>query len=179
MTSPLFETLEARRLLAVNVAIDATARFQQIDGFGTSIAWWVPGIYDQPAWHDAYYKDLGSSMLRVDLNIDALPGTDGDFATPVAMVEDLQTNIDAFDFDSVPTQRYGVVAAVSASKKLDQFKLVGSIWTPPHWMKGAEVNPSTGVKTSVMPQLVRNDIWGYPIYDSAGGSLVDTPENLQ
>lgn len=175
----LFESLEHRQLLAVNVAINAAQRFQTIDGFGTSMAWWVPGVYDQAAWTDAYYKDLGSSMLRVDLNINALPGSDGDYATPVPMVEDLQTNIDAFDWASVPTSRFGPVTQAAATKKLDQFKLIGSIWTPPHWMKGAEVNPSTGAATSVMPQLVENDQWDKPIFDSAGGSLISSADNLE
>src|SRR5688500_583889 len=33
---PCAETLESRRMLAVDVNIDAAQRFQQIDGFGTS-----------------------------------------------------------------------------------------------------------------------------------------------
>src|SRR5205823_4060952 len=33
--------------------------------------------------------------------------------------------------------------------------------------------------TTVMPKLVENDNWGFKILDSAGGSLVDSPENLQ
>jgi len=179
MSYSFFEPLEARQLLSVNVAINTADRHQTIDGFGTSVAWYVPNLYDTPAWQNAYYQDLGSSMLRVDLNIDALPGSDGDFATPVTMVDDLQTNINAFDWNSVPTQRFGAVASAANSKKLDSFKLVGSIWTPPQWMKGAEVNPSTGAPTTTMPQLVENDKWGYPIFDSAGGSLIDTPDNLQ
>src|SRR3954468_9246557 len=104
-----FEPLEPRQLLAVNVSIDTAQRYQTIDGFGTSMAWWVPGVYEQSAWQDAFYKDLGSSILRVDLNINALPGSDGDFATPVNMVEDLQTNINAFDWNSIPTKRFGAV----------------------------------------------------------------------
>src|SRR6184192_2430719 len=92
-TAMLFEALEPRQLLAVGVTVNAAQRFQTIDGFGTTMAWWVPGIYDNPAWSDAYYKDLGSSMLRMDLNLNALLGPNKDPTTPVAMGEDIQANI--------------------------------------------------------------------------------------
>src|SRR5687768_9963461 len=137
------ETLEARQLMAVDVNIDAGTRFQQIDGFGTSVAWWRNNVVEQEAWRNAYFQDLGSSMLRVDLNILALPGSDGDLATPVTMVADLQTNINAFNWNSVPTKRFGGVIQAAATKKLNDFKVVGTIWTPPHWMKGPQLD-STG-----------------------------------
>src|SRR5687768_11824031 len=140
---PCAETLEPRRLLAVDVNIDAATRFQQIDGFGTSIAWWRNNVVEQEAWRNAYFQDLGSSMLRVDLNILALPGSDGDLATPVTMVADLQTNINAFNWNSVPTQRFGGVIRSAAAKTIDDFKLIGTVWTPPHWMKSQELT-STG-----------------------------------
>src|SRR5437773_12581411 len=121
----MLEYLEPRRLLAVAISIDTSRRFQSIDGFGTSAAWWVPGVYDQPAWRDAYFKDLGSSMLRMDLNILALPGSDGDLATPVNMVEDLQSDIDAFDWNAVPVQQFAGVAQAAAGEKLaGDFKLI-------------------------------------------------------
>src|SRR3954470_8217037 len=107
------QPLEPRRFLAVAVNVDASARFQSIDGFGTSLAWWVPGLYDTPAWRDAYFKDLGSSILRVDLNILALAGPDHDVRTPVDMVENLQSDIDRFDWSSLPTNQFGGVAAAS------------------------------------------------------------------
>src|SRR5918993_4369485 len=132
------ETLEPRRMLAVDVNIDAAQRFQPIDGFGTSVAWWKANVVEQEAWRDAYFKDLGSSMLRVDLNTLALPGSDGDFAMPVTMVADLQTNINAFDWNSVPTQRFGTVIQSAAAKQIDDFKRIGTFWTPPHWMKSAQ-----------------------------------------
>src|SRR5689334_16799436 len=56
MSRSLFEPLEPRQLLSVNVAINAAERHQAIDGFGTSLAWYVPNLYDQPAWQSAYYQ---------------------------------------------------------------------------------------------------------------------------
>src|SRR4051812_33535875 len=147
------EPLEPRQMLAVNVSVNAAARFQQIDGFGTSMAWWVPGVYDNDAWRSAYYQDLGSSMLRMDLNLNALPGADADVTTPVVMGEDLQTNVNQFDWNAVVLQRFGGVAKAAATKKIDSFKLFATISSPPHWMKGEERNIDTGLPNGKQPVL--------------------------
>ena len=168
-----------RQLLAVNFAVNAAGRFQQIDGFGTSMAWWVPGVYDNDAWKNAYYQDLGSSMLRMDLNLNALLGSDGNATTPVVMGEDLQADINQFNWNTVVLQRFGGVAKAAASKKIDSFKLFATISSPPQWMKGEERNVDTGAFNGKQPVLTTNINWGYPIYDSCGGSLIDTPSNLQ
>jgi O-glycosyl hydrolase len=91
-----------------------------------------------------YFQDLGSSMLRMDLNINALRGSDNDIATPVTMVEDINQNIAQFDFHNSRVQPFGDMAKASLTKKLDDFKLIASIWSPPHWMKGAELDAQSG-----------------------------------
>ena len=48
----------------VIVAIDSTAVYQAIDGFGTCISSNEP---EQPWWQDLYFNDLKASILRVDL----------------------------------------------------------------------------------------------------------------
>ncbi len=175
----MIEALEARRMLAVDVSIDASKRFQTIDGFGTSLAWWAPQVYQQTAWQDAYFKDLGSSMLRVDLNILALPGSDGDLATPVTFGEDLQANINQFDWNSVPTKVFGGVIQSAAKRKIDSFKVIGSIWTPPQWMKGPQLvagKPKLDPQTE-QPLPVLKKVGAF--LNSVGGTLIDTAANLQ
>ena len=175
MTSPHIEPLERRQLLAVDVSINAAARYQTIDGFGTAAGFFLGDVYTQETWKNAYFQELGSSMLRIDLNILALPGSDDDLATPVTMVEDIQTNIDAFDWNSVPTKLFGGIIESSKTKKLDDFKVIGSIWSPPHWMKGQERDEATGAFNGVMPELKQVG----QFLNSNGGSLIDTPANLQ
>jgi O-glycosyl hydrolase len=114
-------------------------------------------------------------MLRIDLNILALSGPDGDLATPVNMVEDIQANIDAFDWNSVPTKLFGGIIEASKTKKLDSFKVIGSIWTPPHWMKGEERDEATGQFNGKLPEI--KQVGQY--LNSNGGSLIDTPANLE
>ena len=38
LRQPFIETLERRQLLSVSVSINASQRYQSIDGFGTAIA---------------------------------------------------------------------------------------------------------------------------------------------
>lgn len=165
------EALEPRTMLAVNVTVNASQRFQEMDGFGTALAWWMNAPYQSPAFKDLYYQDLGSSMLRVDININSLAGADNDIATPVVLGSNLQTNISLFDFSAQGVANFGHMANASLTKRIDSFKLIGSLWTPPHWMKGTEVNPVTGTFTTAQPAIIDGN--------SCGGSLIDTPGNLE
>jgi O-glycosyl hydrolase len=168
------EPLEPRVFLsAVNVAINTATHYQQIDGFGTTMFLPENGYYENPAYQKMYYQDLGSSMLRMNLELDALEGPGATIASPVTLVDDLQTNISMFNFQQPDVQSDGQLAAASKTYGLDSFKLIGSLWTPPHWMKGPEVDYVTGVPDGNLPFL------SYSGTNSAQGSLIDTPANLQ
>src|ERR1700743_575786 len=77
----------------VNVTIDINQRFQTIQGFGTAMSYWVDAPYSDPGWTKMYYQDLGCSMLRIDLNLNALRGPHDDLATPVMLSDDIDANI--------------------------------------------------------------------------------------
>src|SRR5436309_2696004 len=59
------EPLEARTMLAVNVAIDVNTRYQQIDGFGTADGNGGYATQFSPAYQQMMFQDMGSSILRV------------------------------------------------------------------------------------------------------------------
>ncbi len=166
----LIEGLEQRMLLAADVTIDAGTRYQTIDGFGSALAFWLTSPYNQTAWQNMYYQDLGSSMLRVDMRASALEGSDGNWLTPVTLGTDLAANIAQFDFTAYGVPVFGTTAQAGQNLKLDQLKVVASIWTPPHWMKGAELDPWSGQPNGNQP--VVNGM------DSSGGTLIDTTDNL-
>ena len=171
-SSASIEPLEPRRMFAVDLAIDANQNFQTIEGFGTAMKWATTSPYDQPDFRKMFYRDLGVSFLRVDMNINTLRGPDNNLATPVTLVEDLQANIDAFDFNYLTGgQNFGETASAAQSMALDRFKVIGSIWSPPHWMKGVEYTAG-GDPGTKMPYLTS-------FGDSSGGSLLDTSENLE
>lgn len=171
---PWIESLEGRALLAIDLAINAATRYQTIDGFGTALSGWKPALYSDPAFANMYYQDLGVSALRVALDIGALAGTDGKLETPVTLTDNLDANIALFDFNASNIHTQGLVAQQSVTKKLDSFKVIASIWTPPHWMKGEEISPATGKPTGTMPKM---NYTSFSEPNSSGGSLIDTEEN--
>ncbi len=176
----LLETFESRHLFAsVGVTVDLSTAYQTIDGFGTAQYGTTFGFYETDAYQQMYFSDLGASMLRIALPFEALTAAPNDYATPVVLGDDLQANIDKFDFAYPKLASFGAVAAASKTKALANgggFKLFASMWTPPHWMKGEEVDPQTGQPNGTQPQVVLGSTgW----WSSAGGSLIDTPANLE
>jgi O-glycosyl hydrolase len=131
------------------ITIDATQRFQTVDGFGTALAWWSEAPYWLVSWLDMYYRDLGSSMLRVEM-VPYVLTADGQGTIdnrPIVMVDDIDVNVAQFNFDHVTIRGFGLVAEQAKERALDEFKLIGSLWTPPHWLKrGATIedNNSAG-----------------------------------
>src|SRR5256885_6199568 len=107
-------------MMAVDVTVNPLQRFQPIDGFGSAMASYVGGLYND-AWSDMFYKDLGASILRMDLNVNALRGPDNDIATPVTMVEDIDANIAQFNFDQTRIKPFADIAKASLTKKVDDF----------------------------------------------------------
>jgi O-glycosyl hydrolase len=170
MTEPLEERVF---LSAVNVAINTATRYQQIDGFGTATFLPNDGYFETAAYQKMYYQDLGSSMLRVPVELDALEGPGGTITSPVTLVDNLQTDISMFNFQQADTQSDGQLAAASKTYGIDSFKLIGTVWTPPNWMKGEEVAEGTGLPDGTFPSI------SYSGTNSAGGSIIDTPANLQ
>ena len=84
---------------------------------------------------------------------------------------------------------YGRFAAAAARHAVDEFRVIGSVWSPPIWMKGQERGfaddpqfQADWVDGRAVPRL---DAAGNPVpklpflreTNVVGGSLVDTPEN--
>jgi O-glycosyl hydrolase len=165
------EQLESRVLLSVSVSIDTTQHFQTIEGFGTSVGS-APYLYESAAFQKMYYADLGSSMLRLPLRLDTLTGPGGNLGSPVTLGPDLQSDIALFNFNQLDVQSDGQLAAASKTYQIDSTKIIGAIWSPPNWMKGAELNWQTGQFDGAGPYVTWNNT------DTIGGSLIDTPANL-
>ncbi|MEM7624553.1 MAG: hypothetical protein AAF333_02875 [Planctomycetota bacterium] len=113
---------------------------QVIEGWGTSLAHWDPNarsIYETDAFRAAY-RDLGLNILRVDMQKEVLVASPTDFRTPVPLGDDLAGNVAAMDFSVEGVAAYGQLAQWLSANALepDRFRLTGSLWTPPHWMKG-------------------------------------------
>ena len=129
--------------LVVNT--DVLQQEQKIVGWGTSVG----GDHLSESWREAY-RDLGMNLLRFHMRHEVLVHAPDDFATPVELTEDMETNLELMGADtpidvdnpaSTGFQRidpYGDTADWLAENALEpeRVKVAGSLWTPPHWMKG-------------------------------------------
>src|SRR5207248_3848443 len=125
------------------LAVDPSMRFQTIEGFGSAI-----GSHDasptsnvnfgSPRYtqfaHD-FSQDLGASMVRVEVNPDALP------VMPAGgLTGNLGTDVPLLNFQEIDVRVGGNAAATFNQQKIDRFRVFGSVWTPPAWMKANNSN---------------------------------------
>ena len=124
--------------LSAEVTIDANTRYQTIEGWGSCLVTWDPSIpYYSTAWREAY-RDLGCNIVRMPMTKSVLVAPDGNYATPVELVDDLQTNINKMDFDVYAVELFADLTAWLKQNAFEpcEVRLEGSVWSPPHWMKG-------------------------------------------
>ena len=102
--------------------------------------------------------------FRCKINIPFTQGYNGgivpDMIKPVRFGANINDNVNLFDLDCTWEKDYWVTAKAVNEKKLDQFKWIGSLWSPPHFMKTGAWIPWNGCSTN-------------------GGSLIQTADNLQ
>jgi O-glycosyl hydrolase len=121
------------------LTVDAFGRFQSVEGWGTSMIGWDLGNtpYQDPRWRNAY-RDLGMNILRVPMSKEVLVHSTGDMTRPVVLGTSLQSNVNLMNFDAGALPVWGGMASWLATNAIepDRVKIVGSVWSPPHWMKG-------------------------------------------
>ena len=165
----------------VRITVDPTSRNQTIEGWGASMIFWelehTP--YRDPAWRQAY-RDLGLNILRININKEVLVDASGDMAVPVRLGPDLESNVARMDFDNPKTKVFAEMAAWLRQHALEpeRVEITGSVWSPPHWMKGP-----TGTRQShvLHPSVKKPTPWlsDGKTGDSIGGRLLQTPDNLE
>ena len=116
----------------VQLTIDSSQHFQTIEGFGTCLYLGAAHPYDQAWYQDLYARDLGASIVRMELT----PWVLGqDVTNPVPLGDDIEANIRKMDFSSAGGPSAAAFIRAVNRRKLDRMLLIGSLWTPPHWMK--------------------------------------------
>jgi O-glycosyl hydrolase len=153
--------------------------YQTMEGFGTHLN--ADESLRDPALLAAY-RDAGFSMVRLEVT----PGLytanrSGDLTIPVPIEADYDANIRRFDFE-----RGGWADLDDAIRWLktnsfepERFRLSGSVWSPPHWLKeptGTLINWTNwdgSARSNYGPFLPYGPTGG----NSGGGRV--TPENYQ
>ena len=168
------------------VTANVNATHQTMAGFGTNTAWWldanptgaVRSVYDTPAFYDLYYNQLGASALRIEMQYTvltpnkSLEPTNAEMSTPVSLGSDTYANIAKFNFGALGMGHTGKLVQEGVQRLGSDFKLQASLWSPPHWMKGPELNVNNQPTVGWSPFFTATA-------NSSGGSLIDTPQNLQ
>ncbi len=148
-TLGLLSAICATGAWAANVTIDESKRHQVIQGFGTCVAGQSPGpknTYLNEAFENAYMKDLGASILRMEINPDLGP-------KPLPPDTDYQTLYQSLDFSAGDNHGEGLLAQALNAHKLDRLLLYGTPWTPPGWMKANGVTHLLNYATAGTPNL--------------------------
>jgi len=133
----------ASRSSATEVVVDGATRYQTMEGFGTCLIAWVErfrSLYRTEEFQKLYVEGVGCNMLRVNM-------WGPTFERPT---EDW-TQIRAADFDmNANGGRPRIFVEFGQGiRKLDpNIKIIGTVWSPPAWMK---VNKSiTDTKSSAI-----------------------------
>lgn len=165
---------------AVTLTLDNEVQYQKIEGWGSCLIFWSLG--STPYWNETWrqaYRDLGCNILRVDMQKEVLVEAGGNYATPVVLEESLPANVGKMKFSGSDVTVYGQMAQWLAVNALEpeRVRIEGSIWSPPHWMKG----PTGYTQSHVNDPTKRPTPWlsGGTNGDSVGGRLLTTPSNLE
>jgi glucuronoarabinoxylan endo-1,4-beta-xylanase len=143
--------LTAAPLLALgaDIAVDTSRQYQTIEGFGTCIVSWVPRmqqLYRTPEFQKVYVEDLRFNMMRVNLWGPVCP-------QPIKDWHDIRWQ----DFDmTVDGGRSQIFLdfGTAICKLNPQEKLIGTVWSPPPWMK------ETGRVNDTRSGAIRADSYG-------------------
>ncbi|TVR51712.1 MAG: hypothetical protein EA425_06495 [Puniceicoccaceae bacterium] len=114
--------------VANTLTLDPDRRHQHIDGFGTCLVSWgsYPEIYDED-FARIYVREMGCSMLRVELSGGTLP-------EPIEDVDAIRHEDFLMSGYTGSTEVF--VGFAQKIRALDpEIKIIGTVWTPPPWMK--------------------------------------------
>lgn len=131
----------------VDYVIDPAQRFQTIRGFGTGTIQWnrtVEELYRDPDFVDLFVNDLGATIVRHEI----WPGMEPEVVEDWRDIDHRHWTLGVDHLD--PAAALGFSQAVYLANPTE-VKLIGSVWSPPGWMKksgrtrGAEVAPEDNV----------------------------------
>lgn len=113
------------------------------------------------------------------MNKSVLVHSSGNYTIPVPLSDNLQSNLTLFNFNRPEVTVFGNFASWLRTNALepDRVKIVGAVWSPPHWMKG----PTGFLQCHVSNPSVTNPTPWLSLGtsgDSIGGRLLQDTTNL-
>jgi O-glycosyl hydrolase len=174
-------------LAAVDVTVDGSQTYQDIKGFGTCFGYWINEPYSWDSFRQMYAQDLGASIVRMELGHWVLfqsgslcyEGHCGhnrsqtDLFTDYNFTENINDNVALLDpcaqFVGTP---FGVLVNAVDQYKLDDLMVVGSFWTPPHYVKTSGGPDSTYIKAKKGKSSLSGHVINDPYYHTQLGRYV-------
>ncbi|HDZ76881.1 MAG TPA: hypothetical protein ENH41_02205, partial [Candidatus Omnitrophica bacterium] len=109
------------------VTINGSVEYQTIDGFGVAEAWNIP----DSTFYPYLFNDLGVSILRFRMPPGIEPLNDNSDPDVIDW-----SNIDLSSFNTYyAPAKSGPLSALLKEAKARGVKILGTIWSPPAWMK--------------------------------------------
>ncbi|MBI5722521.1 MAG: hypothetical protein HZA50_01075 [Planctomycetes bacterium] len=115
-----------------NITIDSTKRYQTITGLGAML-YPYSLKYDDPKFPEMFARDIGCSIARMEISPELLKEAPGDM--DAFLSDPIDKTIGQMNFKARAISIVGDVIKPIVDKKLDEMKLVASVWSPPKWMK--------------------------------------------
>jgi O-glycosyl hydrolase/regulation of enolase protein 1 (concanavalin A-like superfamily) len=126
------EPLEDRQLLAV-VTLDPNIEYQTIQGWGTAAVY--PNNLVTIEQAGTIMRDAGMNVVRVTPGPNEYTYTvGGSMTTPVPISANLDENVARF-YPGGNAQTDLINWLQVNAPEPDRIKMIGSLWSPPHWMK--------------------------------------------
>lgn len=123
---------------ATTLKIDPNEKHQVMEGFGTCLVSWKPAVvayYDREDFPDFYLKQLGASVLRIDLWA-------GSALKPQERWQDITWRDFTFEGNGARGKLFADVAQRLHTASGGELRVIATAWSPPGWMKvnGSSVN---------------------------------------
>jgi O-glycosyl hydrolase len=117
---------------AGDVTVDYSRRFQTITGLGAML-YPFGGRFTNPGFPELFAQDFGASMARMEI----VPTVQGEEPANIAtyLTDPIGTIISGMDFKGTDNNKAGEVIKALYDARLDDLKLIASVWSPPKWMK--------------------------------------------
>lgn len=132
---------------AVDISVDGNNEQQTIDGFGSSVMNWMSSVYGNAANRTDYARDLGCSIVRGELHPSSITKNACMNLNPTTFGADINANVALMDFAQSRISITGGFMQAVYAQRLDDMKIMLSIWTPPDWMKTNSFNGDPGCQS--------------------------------
>jgi O-glycosyl hydrolase len=93
------------------------------------------------------WSAAGMNIMRMQMNKDVLVDPSGNYNVPVPLTSNIQGDASEMNFNTSDVQALGQTAQY-LSQHTSNFKLIADSWSPPNWMKGPVLDPTTGQPTT-------------------------------